>query len=870
MDLFNLAARLTLDSSNYEKGIKNARESGKGLANNIQHTLSTAAKALTVTVGAAYTAAAGVVTKVTKDAFSAYAELEQNIGGSEVVFKNYASTIQKHATEAYKNMGVSANEYLETANKIGSLLQGSGFSEGEATELTMDVMQRAADQASIMGISTSAAFEAITGAAKGNFTMMDNLGVAINATTIEEYALSKGIKKSYNEMSTAEKVGLAFELFMDKTADSAGNYAKENGTLAGSMSTLKAAWSNLLAGVGGSDEVIESLNGFLDALGDAADKILPNLFPALEAIVQKVSERLPGFIERMLPVILETAGNIVKALPDLLSSVLTGTANGIITILNETFGLNLPKIDKIKFPSFDEIKEGATVAVDLLVDGINGLFGLNLPHIEDIKLPSWKDIQTGAATILDGIVNGINGFFTPTAEGGINIGGAFVAALDALLTALGSDEYTSTFQSIMGAIGDGLSTAAEKTAALAGSVLDQLVTYLGTDGAKSKFESFMTALGKGIGTAASKIADTAGKIVNGFVTYLASEDGREKISAMMTTIGSGLGDAVGELAVVAEDIVSQFVNSMLDSETWKKLGAGLVTIFRGAYDFFDSFFTQIDNKLAGRDQGTDNVAQFVLQNMEDDYSTGYRKVNVGELIKTARENQRDEKELAEFLKNVGVLEDYSLNDNGLLSGWTETQEQQSWGNGAWVEGTQAKIRQLAEEFYQVPLANPFEEAVESFNNALDSVSGSTSSAADEATTKVNEVGNSLEECPDEKIIDINFETHGYDSAIQQINSIMSYVGAGISAAPHAKGLGYVPYDGYIAELHRGEQVVMANQARGGSNFDMGELTSAITSAIASAMTNVQINMDGEPVGNIVTDVVSRNIAMAARGRRFAP
>ena len=39
-------------------------------------------------------------------------------------------------------------------------------------------MQRAADVASIMGISVDDAMTAISGAAKGNFTMMDNLGVA--------------------------------------------------------------------------------------------------------------------------------------------------------------------------------------------------------------------------------------------------------------------------------------------------------------------------------------------------------------------------------------------------------------------------------------------------------------------------------------------------------------------------------------------------------------------------------------------------------------------------------------------------------------------------------------------------------------------
>lgn len=45
-------------------------------------------------------------------------------------------------------------------------------------------MQRAADMASVMGIDMQMALDSVAGAAKGNFTMMDNLGVAMNATNV--------------------------------------------------------------------------------------------------------------------------------------------------------------------------------------------------------------------------------------------------------------------------------------------------------------------------------------------------------------------------------------------------------------------------------------------------------------------------------------------------------------------------------------------------------------------------------------------------------------------------------------------------------------------------------------------------------------
>lgn len=117
-------------------------------------------------------------------------ELEQNIGGTEAVFGKFADKIQATAYDAYKNMGMSASDYMATANKMAALFQGSGLEQSKAVDLTSEAMQRAADVASVMGIDTSMAMESIAGAAKGNFTKqnlvnknrvnLDHRGGAVN------------------------------------------------------------------------------------------------------------------------------------------------------------------------------------------------------------------------------------------------------------------------------------------------------------------------------------------------------------------------------------------------------------------------------------------------------------------------------------------------------------------------------------------------------------------------------------------------------------------------------------------------------------------------------------------------------------------
>ncbi len=185
--------------------------------------------------------------KILKESIMSAGELEQNLGGSEAVFKKYAATMQTTAKTAASAMGLSQAEYLATANKMGALFQGSGFGIGKSADMTRTAMQRAADVASIMGVDISSAMEAVTGAAKGNFTMMDNLGVAINDTTLQIYAQEKGLGKLE---TTQQKVNAAMQMFLDKTEYADGNYAKENETLIGSLTTLKAELSNLAAEAG--------------------------------------------------------------------------------------------------------------------------------------------------------------------------------------------------------------------------------------------------------------------------------------------------------------------------------------------------------------------------------------------------------------------------------------------------------------------------------------------------------------------------------------------------------------------------------------------------------------------------------------------
>lgn len=290
------------------------------------------AKAGGLAIAAGLAAGAAGMVALTGKALQAGAELEQQLGGAEAVFGEYAKNIKAAADDAYVNAGLSQNEFLQGANKMGSLFQGAGFDVQSSMKMSAESMQRASDVASIMGIDTTTALEAVTGMAKGNFTMMDNLGVAMNDTAIGAYALSKGINKSTSEMSIQEKVGLAQQMFMEKTAKYAGNYAKENDTLAGSINTTKKAFEDFMA-TGNVNGFVNSLVKTIEIAVPTIVALLPKLVEGISSILQAVVPALSAALPTLIPALINAAKSLILALVAAMPTIVQALLGALPTLI---------------------------------------------------------------------------------------------------------------------------------------------------------------------------------------------------------------------------------------------------------------------------------------------------------------------------------------------------------------------------------------------------------------------------------------------------------------------------------------------------------------------------------------------------------
>lgn len=492
-----------------------AHNAGEKLKNGLKVGAEVAAKAV-MAVSAAVGAA---VVAIGKKAIEGTAELEQNLGGSEAVFQNYALTMQKTAENAYKNMGLSQSEYLATANKMGALFQGTGLTVQQSSEMTKRAMQRAADMASVMGIDLSQAMESVAGAAKGNFTMMDNLGVAINDTTLKAYAEANGLRK----LETAQdKVTVAMQYFLEQTEQYDGNFAREaEETISGSLGLLKSSWDNLVTGLGTADADLEKMTaGVMDALMAVVNNLKPVIerivkalpqvvktaISAMKTILPTIIPSLVDMVVQSLPVMFELAVTIIGALGDAImqnAPLLIDAAMQIITYLSQSLIDNLPTllpaITEMIVMIGNQLADNAGLLFDTagqliaaLVDGIiRSLPILASGAWEIVKKIHAAIVERGAETIEAGVElvkkigEGIKSMFSTISSVGGDIIYKIVEGAKALFSnaiQLGSDIVTK--------VGDGFKNMITQAQNWGKDLIDGII-----NGIKSKINAVKDAVG---------------------------------------------------------------------------------------------------------------------------------------------------------------------------------------------------------------------------------------------------------------------------------------------------------------------------------------------------------------------------------------
>lgn len=382
-----------------------ASENVETLSGKFKNGLATAAK-----VGAAAVSAAATgIAVLMKNALNNYAEYEQLVGGVDTLFKDSSAKVQEYAANAYKTAGLSANEYMDTVTSFSaSLLQSLGGDTEAAADMANVAITDMSDNANKMGTDMASIQNAYQGFAKQNYTMLDNLKLGYGGTKEEMQRLiddanalnaSQGKYTNYSIESYADIVSAIHDVQVEMgiygtTADEAST------TIQGSVSSMKAAWGNLLVGIADDNANFKTLTEqFVDSLVTVGENIIPRINIIIQGLTQLIIEASQTIIPLAVQILLENLPSIVAAGMDLIIALVSGILDNIDMLIDCV----LEMVDVIVDKLIDNLPKLIDGGIRLIAALANGLIRA-IPNLVS-KIPQI------ISSIVKGLISGIPAIF---------------------------------------------------------------------------------------------------------------------------------------------------------------------------------------------------------------------------------------------------------------------------------------------------------------------------------------------------------------------------------------------------------------------------------------------------------------------------
>ena len=369
-------------SASVSKAGKNSDSASKGVGNfasKLGKGLATAGKV----AGAALGVAAAGVTALTTAAVNSFAEYEQLSGGAQKIFNDMDySKIATDANNAYKELGLSANQYLAVINDVGATFAATMGDEA-GYEAAKTGLKAISDYASGTGKNVdelSQKFTLITRSTSSYQSIADQFSGILPATSAGflEQAQAAGIlSDSYTQLTEVpieEYQAAVSQMLQQGVADLglANNTMNEAfSTLSGSLSMAKGAWNNLVTGLADDSADLDMLIGnFVESVGAVATNLVPKIGTALNGasklvrdLIPVIVQEIPVLIEENLPVLAEAAISIIQSLVDGISEnqeMLMTTAFDTIKYLATSLITMLPDIIQVGVDLIFSLIDGIT------------------------------------------------------------------------------------------------------------------------------------------------------------------------------------------------------------------------------------------------------------------------------------------------------------------------------------------------------------------------------------------------------------------------------------------------------------------------------------------------------------------------------
>lgn len=168
----------------------------------------------------------------------------------DTTFGSMSEQLNEFASGSIKNLGMSETACKEYASTMGAILKSTGFATKDAYDMSTALTQLTGDMASFYNKSNPEMFEKIRAGITGETEPLKALGINMSVANLQAYALSKGIKKSYDKMSQGEQTLLRYNYLLSVTKDAQGDLARTSDSWANQTRILNEQWKQFKTNIG--------------------------------------------------------------------------------------------------------------------------------------------------------------------------------------------------------------------------------------------------------------------------------------------------------------------------------------------------------------------------------------------------------------------------------------------------------------------------------------------------------------------------------------------------------------------------------------------------------------------------------------------
>ena len=605
INLFDLFAKISLDTSEYDSGVKDVSKSGGSLASKLKSGLASAGKVAAKGIAAIGTAASGAVVGLLA-LESSTEEYRVAMGKLNTAFEaaGYGAETAQQAYNAFYGI-LGDTDTATEASQLLAKLADSAEDVSTWTDIAAGVAGTFGDSLPIEGLIEASNETAKVGQVTG--VLADALnwaGISEDDFNARLSACSSESERNQLIMDTLsgtyDEASEAFYRNNEALVESRNNQAQLDATLATLGQTVSNVKNRLLSEfLPAISNVATAFSGMLSGTAGADQQFST----AVQGLVNVAVSKLPEFLNMGVQILYSLASGIVQSIPTLVAAV-----PQIVAEIGAALTELLPQVLDMGVQLLDQFTSGIETGLPDMVSRIPEIITQFLSYITE-QLPTVLD---KGAELLNNLVNGILGAIPE-----------MTAALPEIITAF-VQFITDNLPTI---IESGINILLNLVSGIIGAIPDLVASI----------PQIISAITTGIARALPKIIQSGVSLLQKFIEGILSNIPAlvAALPQIISAIVEGIGALIGGIVDVGKSIVEGIWKGIQEMAGWiyDKVTGFFSGIVDGVKDFLgihspSTVFADMGKNMAlGLGQGWDNEYDRIRRDIEGGMDFGTASVD---------------------------------------------------------------------------------------------------------------------------------------------------------------------------------------------------------------------------------------------------